>query len=243
MSAFSAWCQAIARPVGDSTVLLLVAKWTVLLTMTWLAHAMLARGNPRWRVALWRASLAGVALVAVLSWAPPVVKYSFAPKGPARPKSRDRPRLNRLAGIKQRRRTRPCGSRSRHSIPSGYLPTWRGLAAARLENRIRQGPGASIGGRGAIWRPRERTSSLVARVDLADRRARPRCLAHCGEPELGASRPALIGGACRDRSGVPGTHPAPGMSAGGPSATDAGGVDSLPGGTLARRAADAGARV
>jgi len=83
MSAFSAWCQSIAGVAGDSIVLVLVAKWTVLLAVAWLAHGMLAGRDPRWRVALWRATLGGVVLVAVLSWAPPIVEYRFAPAGPA----------------------------------------------------------------------------------------------------------------------------------------------------------------
>ncbi len=98
MSAFSAWCQSIAGLIGESIVLVLVAKWTVLLVVAWLAHGMLAGCNPRWRVALWRATSVGVVLVAVLSWAPPIVEYRFAPATEPRSKSCDRHRLTRRHG-------------------------------------------------------------------------------------------------------------------------------------------------
>ena len=81
MSAFAAWSESIAGLAGDSIVLVLVAKWTVVLVMAWLAHATFAGGNPRWRVALWRATVVGVGLVALLSSAPPIVKYRLAPTG------------------------------------------------------------------------------------------------------------------------------------------------------------------
>ena len=83
MSVFSALCQSITGVLGESVVLVLVAKWTVLLAVAWLAHGMLVRCNPRWRVALWRTTSVGVVLVAVLSWAPPIVEYRFAPAGRA----------------------------------------------------------------------------------------------------------------------------------------------------------------
>jgi len=83
MSAFSAWRQSLAGVVAGSIVLVPVAKLTVLLAVAWLAHGMLAGRNPRWRVALWRATLVGVVLVAVLSLAPPIVKCRFEPAAPA----------------------------------------------------------------------------------------------------------------------------------------------------------------
>jgi beta-lactamase regulating signal transducer with metallopeptidase domain/peroxiredoxin len=83
MSAFSAWSRSIAGLAGDSIVLVLVVKWMVVLAMAWLAHGMLSGRNPRWRVALWRATVVGVALVAFLSSAPPIVEYRFAPAGPS----------------------------------------------------------------------------------------------------------------------------------------------------------------
>jgi hypothetical protein len=39
---------------GDSFVVVLVSKWTVLLAVAWLVHAILSGRNPRWRVALWQ---------------------------------------------------------------------------------------------------------------------------------------------------------------------------------------------
>jgi beta-lactamase regulating signal transducer with metallopeptidase domain/thiol-disulfide isomerase/thioredoxin len=67
--------------VGPGAVL--VARWTLLLALAWLAHAALAGCNPRWRVALWRGAMLGFALVAALSMAPPIVTYRLAaPVGP-----------------------------------------------------------------------------------------------------------------------------------------------------------------
>jgi beta-lactamase regulating signal transducer with metallopeptidase domain/thiol-disulfide isomerase/thioredoxin/uncharacterized GH25 family protein len=83
MSTLPGLLQSITDLMGDSIVCLLIAKWTVLLTMAWSVHGLLVRANPRWRVVLWRATLAGVALVPLLSWGPPVVEYHLAPSGAA----------------------------------------------------------------------------------------------------------------------------------------------------------------
>ncbi len=156
MSAFSAWCQAIAGPVGDSTV---SSCWSrsgpCCLTMAWLAHAMLASGNPRWRVAL-RARLGRHRAGGGAFIGPSRREISIAPCGTSPGRSRAiGARLNRLAGIKRRRRTRPGGSRSRHSIPSGYLPVaWTGggdlggsefASGLVLPSAAAEGPGARRG--------------------------------------------------------------------------------------------------
>jgi beta-lactamase regulating signal transducer with metallopeptidase domain len=44
-----------------------------LLILAWLGHIVLSKPNPRWRVLLWRSVAVGVAMIAVLSAAPPVV--------------------------------------------------------------------------------------------------------------------------------------------------------------------------
>ena len=73
MNALSAWSQSVAGLAVDSIVLVLVVKWTAVLAMAWLVHGMLAGRNPRWRVTLWRTTVVGIALVALLSSAPPIV--------------------------------------------------------------------------------------------------------------------------------------------------------------------------
>ncbi len=65
-------------PVG----VVLIAKWTAVLGLAWLAHRVLSGRNPRWRVLLWRGSIAGVGLVAALSCVPPVVRWPVAPEVP-----------------------------------------------------------------------------------------------------------------------------------------------------------------
>ena len=76
---FNALAGWVDLPIG----LVLAAKWTVILGLAWLAHGLLAGQNPRWRVALWRGAMIDVVLIAVLSLAPPIVKYPLGPRGPA----------------------------------------------------------------------------------------------------------------------------------------------------------------
>ena len=60
----------------DSIGPVLIVKWTAVLALAWLAWAACLVGrNPRWRVALWRSSIVGLAMVAALSVAPPIVTY------------------------------------------------------------------------------------------------------------------------------------------------------------------------
>lgn len=61
-------------PMGPA----LAAKLTALLGVAWLGHRALTGRNPRWRVALWRGSIAGLALIAALSCGPPLVRWPIA---------------------------------------------------------------------------------------------------------------------------------------------------------------------
>src|SRR4051812_21649482 len=57
----------------------LVARWTALLALAWFGHWALAGRNPRWRVALWRAAMVGIAGVGLLTLAPPVLTIPVVP--------------------------------------------------------------------------------------------------------------------------------------------------------------------
>ena len=82
MSVFSTWSEFSARFPDASIGLALIIKWTSVLSLAWLAHGMLAGRNPRWRVALWRSAVVGIALVTVLSLAPPIVTYASVSREP-----------------------------------------------------------------------------------------------------------------------------------------------------------------
>jgi beta-lactamase regulating signal transducer with metallopeptidase domain/thiol-disulfide isomerase/thioredoxin/DNA-binding beta-propeller fold protein YncE len=56
------------------TVLLLIAKISVLLVVAWLLRFALVRANPRWRVLVWRSSGVGIVLLAVLAVSPPILE-------------------------------------------------------------------------------------------------------------------------------------------------------------------------
>src|ERR1700677_4510262 len=58
---------------GSGTGAVLVARWTLLLALAWLAHAALGGRNPRWRVTLWRGAIVGVGLVAAMAMCAPIV--------------------------------------------------------------------------------------------------------------------------------------------------------------------------
>ena len=85
MNLHSIWSWLVTGPPGGSTGLVLLLKCTVLLALAWLAHFVLAGRNPRWRVGLWRMTLVGVALTAVLALAPPLVTYQIAPAESVQP--------------------------------------------------------------------------------------------------------------------------------------------------------------
>ncbi len=80
MSPFPTWSEFSASVLDPSFGLALFVKWTAVLALAWLSHAMLARRNPRWRVALWRSAIVGLAAVSVLSLAPPLVTYQTGPR-------------------------------------------------------------------------------------------------------------------------------------------------------------------
>src|SRR5271163_334302 len=82
MSLFAVWPEFSAGSWDHSIASALILKWTTVLALAWLAHGMLAGRNPRWRVALWRSAVVGIALVAVLSLAPPIVTYPTVPREP-----------------------------------------------------------------------------------------------------------------------------------------------------------------
>ena len=64
---------------NEAAVAALVARWTVLLALAWIGHRALSGRNPRWRVALWRATVVGLAVVGALAFAPPLVTLPFVP--------------------------------------------------------------------------------------------------------------------------------------------------------------------
>ena len=81
MSLFATWLNFSASLWDASIALVIIVKWTIVLALAWLAHGILAGRNPRWRIALWRWAIVGLASVAILSSAPPIVAYRFAPPG------------------------------------------------------------------------------------------------------------------------------------------------------------------
>jgi beta-lactamase regulating signal transducer with metallopeptidase domain/protocatechuate 3,4-dioxygenase beta subunit/peroxiredoxin len=81
MSPFSPLFESRTSLMGGSIALTLVLKWTAVLAPAWMIHASSSRCNPRWRVLLWRATVAGLAVVAISSWAPPIVEYCFTDRG------------------------------------------------------------------------------------------------------------------------------------------------------------------
>jgi beta-lactamase regulating signal transducer with metallopeptidase domain/thiol-disulfide isomerase/thioredoxin len=82
MSQFATWLDFSAGLWDASIRLVLIVKWTVVLALAWLAHGTLVGRNPRWRVALWRSTVVGLALVAVLSAGPPIVTYQHVIEEP-----------------------------------------------------------------------------------------------------------------------------------------------------------------
>src|SRR5271166_4897852 len=78
MNALVSIFGSLQGSAGAPWVLSLVARWTVLLALAWVAQAALAGRNPRWKVALWRAVAIGVAVIPTLACAPLVVRWQLA---------------------------------------------------------------------------------------------------------------------------------------------------------------------
>ena len=53
----------------------LAGRWTALLILAWVAHVVLARRDPRWRVLVWRSAAVGLATIVILTAAPPIVTW------------------------------------------------------------------------------------------------------------------------------------------------------------------------
>ena len=85
MNTLSTWIASAAEDRAAPVVWLTV-KFTVYLATLWLLHAMLRRLNPRWRVLLWRSSVAGFVVLAGFFYLPPLMSWSV----PSTPASDDR---------------------------------------------------------------------------------------------------------------------------------------------------------
>ena len=75
MSLFSTWLDLSTGLWDVSIAIVLIGKWTIALALAWLVHAALVGQNPRWRVALWRSTVVGLAVMPVFSACPPIVTY------------------------------------------------------------------------------------------------------------------------------------------------------------------------
>ena len=58
----------------------LAGRWTALLIFAWVAHLVLAKRDPRWRVLVWRSAAVGLATIVILTAAPPFVTWRL-PRG------------------------------------------------------------------------------------------------------------------------------------------------------------------
>lgn len=65
--------------LNELAIAALVGRWTVLLALAWFGHWALARRNPRWRVALWRATVVGIMGVGLLMLVPPLLTIPIVP--------------------------------------------------------------------------------------------------------------------------------------------------------------------
>src|SRR4051812_34023109 len=53
----------------------LAGRWTALLILAWVAHLVLAKRDPRWRVLVWRSAAGALATIVILTAAPPIVTW------------------------------------------------------------------------------------------------------------------------------------------------------------------------
>jgi hypothetical protein len=240
MNAFATGPEISAALLDASSALVLIVKWTVALALAWLAHGLLARQNPRWRVALWRTTLVGLALVAMLSGVPPIVTYRLVPRDP--PGINAVPTVPTAPAVPVRVAPGADTVQARPGIPPGADP---GLP--RLDFPAR----AAAVGAGKL----PGVPAMPGRSDPAARKAQGSrwgvgivsswwTIWLAGVLVLAAR--LVVGSwslARRDRPGMPGNRSAAGMSGAGPGVLDEGHRDTLSGWALASRAAVARAGV
>lgn len=87
------WIQTLAALPPLAGLLL---KLTAILALSWLAHSLLARRNPRWRVALWRGAAVGLALTPLLAALLPALEIATPPPAPALPTVAAEPPTNMI---------------------------------------------------------------------------------------------------------------------------------------------------
>jgi beta-lactamase regulating signal transducer with metallopeptidase domain/protocatechuate 3,4-dioxygenase beta subunit/peroxiredoxin len=76
MNTLATWVEmASSLSSVTRTALALLVKLTAVLSLAWIAHVCLANQNPRWRVAMWRATIVGVPAIMILSLFPPIVTW------------------------------------------------------------------------------------------------------------------------------------------------------------------------
>ncbi len=85
MNTLSTWISSAALDPAAPAVWLAV-KFSVYLAIAWLVHASLRPLNPRWRVLLWRSSVAGLVILAAFFYLPPLMSWTL----PSPPASEDR---------------------------------------------------------------------------------------------------------------------------------------------------------
>lgn len=68
----------LARLAEFSPTVLMLWKVSILFAAAWLAHALLGRANPRWRVLVWRGTAVGLLLLPILSWVTPAIELVSA---------------------------------------------------------------------------------------------------------------------------------------------------------------------
>jgi beta-lactamase regulating signal transducer with metallopeptidase domain/thiol-disulfide isomerase/thioredoxin len=172
MNAPSNWAGSLAGLADGSIELMLVAKCTLLLALVWLGHAALARGNPRWRVVLWRGAMLGIGLVAALAAVPPLVRLPIEPDpprilaerhdeiaGPSRLATAAVAPVTELPGAAHRETEAPAA------------PTMPGPASVALPDPV-AAPPCSVGHLAASWTPSIWLAGvlvLTARLILAAR--------------------------------------------------------------------------
>ncbi len=54
----------------------MAGRSTALLVLAWVAHLVLAKRDPRWRVLLWRSAAVGLAMIVILTAVPPIITWS-----------------------------------------------------------------------------------------------------------------------------------------------------------------------